>query len=74
MLKEKFKEFELQRKINTLENEIATLKNIIKEELYQEFMDYVDIRNENERIKEQNKKLRDKLKREQAKEYKKGAK
>lgn len=74
MLKEKFKEFELQRKINTLENEIATLKNIIKEELYQEFMDYVDVRNENERIKEQNKKLRDKLKREQAKEYKKEVK
>lgn len=74
MLREKFKEFELQRKINTLENEISTLKNIIKEELYQEFMDYVDIRNENERIKEQNKKIRDKLKREQAKEYKKGVK
>lgn len=74
MLREKFKEFELQKKINTLENEIGTLKNIIKEELYQEFMDYVDIRNENERIKEQNKKIRDKLKREQGKEYKKGGK
>lgn len=74
MLREKFKEYELQRKINTLENEISTLKSIIKEELYQEFMDYVDIRNENERIKEQNKKIRDKLKREQGKEYKKGVK
>lgn len=74
MLREKFKEFELQRKINTLENEIGTLKNIIKEELYHEFMDYLDIRVDNERLKEQNKKLREKLKKEQAKEYKKGVK
>lgn len=74
MLREKFKEFELQRKINTLENEIGTLKNIIKEELYHEFMDYLDIRVDNERLKEQNKKLREKLKKEQAKEFKKGDK
>lgn len=74
MLREKFKEFELQRKINTLENEIGTLKSIIKEELYHEFMDYLDIRVDNERLKEQNKKLREKLKKEQAKEFKKGDK
>lgn len=72
--KQKFREIELQRKINTLENEIGTLKNIIKEELYHEFMDYLDIRVDNERLKEQNKKLREKLKKEQAKEYKKGGK
>lgn len=74
MLKEKFEKFDLQRKINSLENEVATLKSIIKEELYQDFMDYIDIRNENERLKEQNKKIREKLKREQAKDYKKGDK
>lgn len=61
----------MQQQINKLENENETLKNIIKEELYQEFMDYVDTRTENERLKETNKKLREKVKSYQAKEYRK---
>lgn len=59
-----------KHQINTLENENETLKNIIKEELYQEFMDYVDTRAENERLKETNKKLRSKLKELQNRLYK----
>lgn len=59
-----------KHQINTLENENETLKNIIKEELYQEFMDYVDTRTENERLKETNKKLRSKLKELQNRLYK----
>ena len=70
-MKDMIKAMQMQQKINTLENENDTLKNIIKEELYQEFMDYVDIRNENERLKDNNKKLRNKLKSYQAKEYNK---
>ena len=74
MIKDKIREMQLQQRVNRLENENETLKNIIKEELYQEFMDYVDIRSENERLKENNKKLRHKLKSYQAKEYKKDVK
>lgn len=69
-MKDKIKELKLQHQINTLENENETLKNIIKEELYQEFMEYVDIKEENERLKETNKKLRSKIKNYQSKEYK----
>jgi len=69
-MRDKIKELKLQHQINTLENENETLKNIIKEELYQEFMEYVDIKEENERLKETNKKLRSKIKNYQAKEYK----
>ncbi len=69
-MRDKIKELKLQHQINTLENENETLKNIIKEELYQEFMEYVDIKEENERLKETNKKLRSKIKKYQAKEYK----
>ena len=47
-----------KHQINRLENENDTLKAIIKEELYQEFMEYIDIKTENERLKETNKKLR----------------
>ena len=61
----------MQQQINKLENENETLKSIIKEELYSEFMDYVDTRTENERLKETNKKLREKVKSYQAKEYRK---
>lgn len=69
-MRDKIKELKLQHQINTLENENETLKNIIKEELYQEFMEYVDIKEENEKLKETNKKLRSKIKNYQAKEYK----
>ena len=59
-----------KHQINTLENENDTLKAIIKEELYQEFMEYIDIKTENERLKETNKKLRNKIKELQSKVYK----
>lgn len=59
-----------KHQINRLENENDTLKAIIKEELYQEFMEYIDIKTENERLKETNKKLRSKIKDLQSKLYK----
>ncbi len=59
-----------KHQINKLENENDTLKSIIKEELYQEFMEYIDIKTENERLKETNKKLRSKIKELQSKVYK----
>jgi GTP cyclohydrolase I len=59
-----------KHQINRLENENDTLKAIIKEELYQEFMEYIDIKTENERLKETNKKLRNKIKELQSKVYK----
>lgn len=70
-MKNRIEKIMMQQQINKLENENETLKNIIKEELYQEFMDYVDTRTENERLKETNKKLREKVKSYQAKEYRK---
>ena len=70
-MKDKIKELKLQHQINTLENENETLKNIIKEELYREFMEYTDIKEENDRLKETNKKLRNKIKGYQSKDYKK---
>lgn len=70
-MKDKIKEIKLQHQINTLENENETLKNIIKEELYREFMEYTDIKEENDRLKETNKKLRKKIKSYQAKDYSK---
>lgn len=59
-----------KHQINRLENENDTLKTIIKEELYQDFMEYIDIKTENERLKETNKKLRSKIKDLQSKLYK----
>lgn len=59
-----------KHQINTLENENDTLKEIIKNELYKEFLDYVDVKSENERLKETNKKLRSKIKDLQSKLYK----
>jgi FtsZ-binding cell division protein ZapB len=70
-MKDKIKELKLQHQINTLENENETLKNIIKEELYREFIEYTDIKEENDRLKETNKKLRNKIKGYQSKDYKK---
>ncbi|MBQ6631133.1 MAG: hypothetical protein IJH55_03245 [Romboutsia sp.] len=70
-MKDKIKEIKYQQQINKLTNENDTLKAIIKEELYQEFMDYVDVRARNEKLEETNKRLRNKLKEYQAKEYRK---
>ena len=70
-MKDKIKEIKYQQQINKLTNENDTLKAIIKEELYQEFMDYVDVRARSEKLEETNKRLRNKLKDYQAKEYRK---
>ena len=74
MLKDRIKEIKYQQIINRVENENETLRSIIKEELFKEFMDYVDVRTENEKLRDNNKKLRNKLKEYQSKEYKKGDK
>ena len=50
------------RRLNTLENELETLKNIIKSELYKEFMKKLDEPIEAERLRKENKKLRQKIK------------
>lgn len=73
-MKDKIKEIRYQQQINKLENENETLKSIIKEELYQEFMDYVDIRTRCEKLEETNKRLRNKIKDYQSKTYKGGKK
>ena len=52
----------LKRKINTLENQIETLENSIKDELYKEFMKKLGETAENDRLKKENKKLRAKIK------------
>ena len=70
-MKDKIKEIKYQQQINKLTTENDTLKAIIKEELYQEFMDYVDVRTRCEKLEETNKRLRNKLKDYQAKEYRK---
>lgn len=56
-------------KINTLENEIDTLKNIIKDNLYKEFMAKLSepmeiqrLKRENKRLRKQNKTLKELLK------------
>lgn len=51
-----------KKKINTLENKIETLENIIKEELYKEFIDGVNNTIEITKLKKDNKRLREKVK------------
>lgn len=70
-MKYRIEMIKLQQRINSLENENETLKNIIKEELYTEFMEYVDVRTENNKLKAENKKIKDKLRSYQAQEYRK---
>lgn len=52
----------LKMKVNTLENKIETLENIIKDELYKSFMEKLGESVEVERLKKENKKLRQKCK------------
>ena len=63
------KAIEKRRKINTLENEIETLKDIIKNELYKEFIGKIKDRDKMEILKKENEELRKRLN-----EYKKEAK
>ena len=58
-----------QIKINTLKNEVETLKNAIKDDLYKEFINQLNkpekiekIKNENKRLKKQIKELKESLK------------
>ena len=57
-----FDVIKLNKKINTLENQVETLENSIKDKLYKEFMKKLDKTAENDRIKKENKKLRAKIK------------
>ena len=49
-------------KINTLENELETLKKYIKNNLFDECINYIEEKNNNKILKEENKKLRIKIK------------
>lgn len=51
-----------KRKINTLELKVEMLKNTIKDELYKEFMEKLGEPIEIERLKNDNKRLRKKVK------------
>ena len=51
-----------QRQINTLKLEVETLKNSIKEELYNEFMKKLGEPLKNERLRKENKRLRQQVK------------
>ena len=50
------------RQINTLENKVEALENSIKEELYKKFMKKLGEPMEAERLRKENKKLRQKIK------------
>lgn len=52
----------MRRRINTLETENEVLKNTIKDELYKEFMKKLGEPDEVKRLREENKKLRLKIK------------
>ena len=52
----------LNKKINTLENEIESLRDIIKNELYKEFIGKIKDYDELQILKKENKKLRSKNK------------
>lgn len=52
----------LNKRINTLENQVEILENSIKDELYKEFMKKLGETAENDRLKKENKKLRAKIK------------
>lgn len=60
----------LKKRINTLENQIETLENAIKDELYKEFMKKLGETTEIDRLKKENKKLR--IKNKELKEIIKG--
>lgn len=54
-------------KINTLQNKVASLETIIKDELYKEFIDNQSLRDQVDTLKEDKKKLRKKLREEKEK-------
>lgn len=56
--------WKMRKRINSLENEVETLKEIIKSELYKEFMKKLGEHDELERLRNENKNLRKKYKEE----------
>lgn len=52
----------MRKRINTLETENEVLKNTIKDELYKEFMQKLGEPDEMKRLREENKRLRQKIK------------
>lgn len=52
----------MRKRINTLENQVSTLENVIKDELYKEFMKKLGEPDEVKRLREENKRLRQKIK------------
>lgn len=61
-IKNLFDVVKTQQKIRRLENEIETLNNSIKDELYKEFLKKLADSTESERLKKENKMLRKKTK------------
>ena len=69
VLKYKIKINTLENRIETLEHDLEVLQNIIKEELYDQFMGYIKdvekydkLKKENKTLKEKNKTLKDMIK------------
>ena len=69
VLKYKIKINTLENKIETLEHDLDVLQNIVKEELYDQFMGYIKdvekydkLKKENKALKEKNKTLKDMIK------------
>lgn len=52
----------LRKKVNTLQNENETLKNMLKEELYSAFMDKLGEPEKVKKLQKDNKKLRNQVK------------
>lgn len=57
-----FNQIKLQKKINSLENEVDTLETIVKDKLYKTFMEKLGESAEVEQLKKENKSLRKKNK------------
>lgn len=51
-----------QKQINTLENKVQVLENVIKDKLYKSFISKLDEPIENQRLKRENKRLRQQVK------------
>ena len=50
------------KRVNTLENKVEMLENVIKDELYNRFMENIEMVNQVERLRKENKRLREKNK------------
>lgn len=65
-MKDKIKEIieikNQNKKVNTLENKVEMLENVIKDELYNRFMENIEMVNQVEKLRKENKRLREKNK------------